>query len=141
MSVRPDVVEYLRTNVGRYPDDALRDQLIHDGVSAGEVDDAFTIINLRRPPSHITDRGRAPKAAQPKNKGASWLKRLLLFGAGAVFFGLIIGTGLLIRKLGSPETRQWLKDLQHQAAALSAPGENRAVARKKSPEARLGARL
>ncbi len=130
MTVRPEVVKYLQTNVGRYADEALRDRLIRDGVSTGEVDDAFAIINLGRPPSHITDRGRALKTdvGHPKKRSAPWLKRLLIFGAGAVFFGAIIGTQLLIRKLNTPETRRWLGDLQRQAAALTSPAGPRAAA-------------
>lgn len=129
MTVRPEVVKYLRVHVSQYTDEALRDRLIRDGVSAGEVDGAFAIINLARPPSHITDRGRAPIANKnPKRRSVPWLRKLLIFGAGAVFFGAIIGTQLLVRKLNTPEMRLWLNDLQGQAAALTAPANRRAAA-------------
>ncbi len=136
MTVRPEVVNYLRIHCEKYADGALRERLIKDGVLEKEVDDAFAIINLTRTPTYFTDRGRAQQASPAitvKKPPKSGLKKLLIFAAGAVFFGAIISTELLLRKLRSPETQQMLARLQKQADAFSQPQMRDALAAKKYP--------
>ncbi|MFH2203069.1 MAG: hypothetical protein ABIJ96_08150 [Elusimicrobiota bacterium] len=121
MTVRPEIVSYLRLHSGKFADDALRIRLIKDGVSAQEVDDAFAIINLTRARPHTADQELLPlpRPAATTAPARSSRNKYLVFAAGAVFFGAVIGAELLLRKINAPESRQWLAAMKQQAAALT----------------------
>ena len=82
MTVRPEVVDYLRENLGKYPPDALRRQLYEEGVSDLDFEDC--LAEARRSP---------PKSAADKKKAARGPKILLAAGGALIVGGLLLTLG------------------------------------------------
>ncbi|OGS36776.1 MAG: hypothetical protein A2506_01660 [Elusimicrobia bacterium RIFOXYD12_FULL_66_9] len=79
MTVRPEVIEYLRENLSKFPVDVLRSQLYGEGVSDLDFEDCLALA--LRAPKTLTQKTKAPA------KGA---KAFLFIG-----LVLILGAGLL----------------------------------------------
>lgn len=112
MTVRPEVIRYLKTYCGRYPDGALKERLIADGVPPEEIDGAFAIVNLTRAPAPISSNGGASRgvkrlsiSAPPKPPRVPWAKRLAVIAAGALFLGGVAAVEVGLKKFRSPETK------------------------------------
>jgi hypothetical protein len=76
--MRPEIEAYLRTNGGRYTTKALRQQLLHAGYDAAEVDTAL----------HETEAARAPQFAQTRALSS----RFWLWVWGLNIAGLVVAT-------------------------------------------------
>ncbi len=87
MTVRPEVVDYLRENLGKYPPDALRRQLYEEGVSDLDFEDC------------LAEARRVPAKPAAKKKDPRRGPKLLLAVGGA----LIVG-GALLTLSRSPRT-------------------------------------
>ena len=142
MTIRPEIIRYLRTHVGNYTDEALRERLLADGVSGEEVDGAFAIVNLTRPgadtplPAPVMVQ-QSPLLRRAQSSAASrrqvgWGKRLVVFGAGFLLLGGVIAAEMALKKFRSPDTQKWLAGLQEQADALSGEPMRDALASKRS---------
>ncbi|MDE2491741.1 MAG: hypothetical protein KGM24_12915 [Elusimicrobia bacterium] len=82
--IRPDVVEYLRENLPKFPIDALRRQLYEEGVS--DIDFEACLEEAQRVPTAAEKK----KTAAAKAPAASNKKAKLLAGLGAALIGGVL---------------------------------------------------
>lgn len=88
MTVRPEVIEYLRENLSKFPVDSLRRQLYEEGVSDLDFEDCLALA--LRSPKTVT--------ATKKTKAPANASKLFL----VVGLVLIVGAGLLALSTKTP---------------------------------------
>jgi hypothetical protein len=85
VTVRPEVVAYLRENLPKYPADALRRQLYEEGVSDIDFDDCLS--EALRAPQEPAAPGKTGKTKKTADSGRKRTAKILLVVGGALIVG------------------------------------------------------